>query len=363
MNPQQVSSSTRLRTFDFLRGLAILGVITVHTSKSFPSQISAIDFVAGLGRFGVQLFYFISTLTMCYTWKLREGEDNPVKKFYIRRFFRIAPLFWLAIPVYLLLNGCEESYWAPEGIGALQIFLTATFLHGFWPNSINSVVPGGWSIAVEMTFYALFPLLILKIKERSVYLLLAFIAWVFNIFIFRGFISSFLTDHYITSSSTIIKDYLSINFISQAPIFLLGCYLYFTLNARPKKTEAYFFGAWILLGSGLGFFHNIEGFGFLVACIALGVFVYVCLKKNIRFRSIEELGKKSYAIYLVHFLILRYLQEIMPLKTGLPVLLFSIALTALISYFFAIIIFNFIESNVQHFVGVITKPKIIQKPL
>jgi len=360
---QQEVSPTRLRTFDFLRGLAILGVIVVHTSHSFPSQISAIDFVAGLGRFGVQIFYFISALTMCYMWKLREGENNPVKNFYIRRFFRIAPLFWIAIPVYLSINGYEENYWAPEGIGALQIFLTATFLHGFWPNSINSVVPGGWSIAVEMTFYALFPFFILKIKRRSVYLLLAFITWSFNVFIFRDFASNFLTNHYDTSSTTIIKGFLYLNFINQAPIFLLGCYLYFTLNAQPKKTEAYIFVAWILLGAGLRFFYNIEGFGFLAVYISLGMFVYVCIKANIRFKTIEKLGKSSYAIYLVHSLVLHYLQEIMPLKTGLSALLVGITLTTFISYFLAFIIFKFIESNVQHFVNFITKPKPTQQPL
>jgi peptidoglycan/LPS O-acetylase OafA/YrhL len=110
MDTQQVLSPTRLRTFDFLRGLAIFGVIIVHTAASFPSQIIAIDVLAGLGRFGVQLFFFISALTMCYMWKLREGEINPVKNFYIRRFFRIAPLFWIAIPVYLIINGYEKSY-------------------------------------------------------------------------------------------------------------------------------------------------------------------------------------------------------------------------------------------------------------
>ena len=360
---QQEVSPTRLRTFDFLRGLAILGVIVVHTSQRFPSQISTIDFVAGLGTFGVQLFYFISALTMCYVWKLREGENNPVKNFYIRRFFRIAPLFWIAIPVYLLINGYEENYWAPEGIGALQIFLTATFLHGFWPDSINSVVPGGWTIAVEMTFYALFPFFILKIKRRSVYLLLAFITWSFNVFIFKDFALNFLSNHYDTSSTTIVRDFLNLNFISQAPIFLLGCYLYFTLNAHPKKTEAYIFFAWILFGAGLRFFFNIKGFGFLVISIALGMFVYVCIKANIRLKTIENLGKSSYAIYLVHFLVLHYLQKIIPLKTGLSALLVGITLTTLISYFLAFIIFKFIESNIQKFVDLITKPKPTQQPL
>lgn len=37
--------------------------------------------------------------------------------------------------------------------------MTFLFLHGLWPDTINSVVPGGWSIAVEMSFYLLVPFL------------------------------------------------------------------------------------------------------------------------------------------------------------------------------------------------------------
>jgi len=58
-------------------------------------------------------------------------------------------MFWLAIPFFLLLTG--------KGAPAWEVATTALFVHGFHPQTINSVVPGGWSIAVEMTFYAVFP--------------------------------------------------------------------------------------------------------------------------------------------------------------------------------------------------------------
>jgi exopolysaccharide production protein ExoZ len=362
-NAQQEVKTKRLRTFDFLRGLAILGVIAVHTSQIFPSQISAIDFMASLGRFGVQLFYFISALTMCYMWEIREGEKNPVKNFYIRRFFRIAPLFWIAIPVYLLINGFEKNYWAPDGIGALEIFLTATFLHGFWPNSINSVVPGGWSIAVEMTFYALFPLFILKIKSRIFWIILAFATWIFNIFIFKDFSSNLFSNLPYDINTTIIEEYLYLNFINQAPIFLLGCYIYSILNNKPKKVEIFILCAWILFAAVLQFFHNVRGFGFLAVYTLIGIFVYGCIKMNVRFNYIEKIGKQSYAIYLTHFLVLHYLKIIIPYKLGLPSLLIGIMLTIFISYVLALIIFRFIESKVQYFVDRITKPKITQQRL
>ena len=241
-NIQQGSVLSRVRTFDFLRGLAILGVIAVHTSPR--SGISIVDFVADFGRFGVQLFFLISACTMCHMWKLREGESSPVRNFYIRRFFRIVPLFWLAIPLYLLVNATNKTHSEPKNIGELEVFLTATFLHGFWPTSINSVVPGGWSIAVEMTFYALFPALFFKVKERAVfYLLLAIIIWSFNIFIFRDLVSSFFANSHNTIEATAVKEFLFFNFINQAPVFLLGCYIYFAShNILKKKLFCLFFG-------------------------------------------------------------------------------------------------------------------------
>jgi peptidoglycan/LPS O-acetylase OafA/YrhL len=82
-----VTDLKRIESFDFLKGLAILGVIIVHSSNSFPSLINVIDKLASLGRFGVQLFFLISAINICHTWKLRENEISRIKKFYLRRFF------------------------------------------------------------------------------------------------------------------------------------------------------------------------------------------------------------------------------------------------------------------------------------
>ncbi len=67
-------SNLRLQSLDFLRGIAILGVIAVHTSQAFPSML---DPFLAYGRFGVQLFYFISAFTMCYMWEKRHGRKPP----------------------------------------------------------------------------------------------------------------------------------------------------------------------------------------------------------------------------------------------------------------------------------------------
>ena len=47
------------------------------------------------------------------------------------------------------------------------MILTALFLHGWHPETINSVVPGGWSIAAETSFYLLLPLLFRLVTTRT----------------------------------------------------------------------------------------------------------------------------------------------------------------------------------------------------
>lgn len=75
----------RFKNFDFLRGIAILGVIFVHVSQSFSTNILAVDFLESLGRFGVQIFFFVSSLTMmhmsyiiCIVLDFKELNHGPL---------------------------------------------------------------------------------------------------------------------------------------------------------------------------------------------------------------------------------------------------------------------------------------------
>jgi exopolysaccharide production protein ExoZ len=347
-------NKARLRTYDFLRGLAILGVLTVHTSQYFPSDYIEFDIFFGMGRFGVQLFYLISALTMCYMWNQRLDENHPIINFYIRRFFRIAPLFWLAIVIYLSIQDWGPSYWAPDGISLSSIFLTAFFLHGFWPDSINSVVPGGWSIAIEMTFYLFFPVLISLIKTRATaYLLVGYLLFLFNILFFRDFISNFLYIYYVTTSTTIIKDFLYLNFINQSPVFLIGCFIYFNKD-KPFTRYDFFIGiAWILSS----IFFNIpmkEGIGFVTVYFFLAFFVICCIKFNITNYSLEILGKHSYAIYLSHFGVLELLRKIIPFNHWPLSFFLGLFSTIFLCILISLILHILVEKPIRKFVEKLT---------
>ena len=338
----------RSRELDFLRGLAIVGVLAIHVSQAFPSGLRIVDFVFSSGWVGVNVFYFVSALTMCLMWTQRDGESHPARKFYIRRFLRIAPLFWLAIPLYLALNGTGPSYDAPDGIGPMQVTLTALFLHGFWPDSINSVVPGDWSIAAEMTFYVVFPFVIASFgSRRHLYLALAILINLFNVCVFKPQAYAFFVAHYGSGHEAFVWNALHLSFMNQLPIFLAGCALFFALRDGFAKSDAAMFVGWIVLA----FVANRETisheFNYLIINLVLAAFVFGCIRFAIGWRPLEALGRNSYSMYLSHFAVIHVLHQLWPLADGLASLLIAAALTALVSYLVSIATYSLIERRAQ----------------
>ena len=96
-------SDSKLRFVDALRGFAILGVLVVHCGQiginEYPSLVQNIILN---GAMGVQLFFVASAFTIFLTYaNLYDKEANPNVNFFIRRFFRIAPMYYLGIIYFL----------------------------------------------------------------------------------------------------------------------------------------------------------------------------------------------------------------------------------------------------------------------
>lgn len=341
-------SLSRSRTLDFLRGLAILGVIANHVSQSFPSNIQAIDYAFLCGWTGVDVFYFVSAVTMCLMWTQRAGETSPTRKFYIRRALRIAPLFWLAIPFYLAINGTGPSYNAPDGIGPLQVILTATFLHGFWPDSVNSVVPGDWSIAAEMTFYLVFPLLITAFgSRRRLYLALALLLHLVNVCLFKPWAFELFSTYYGPGHDSFVGATLHISFLNQLPVFLIGCALFFSLRDGFTRSDAAIFVVFVALSFCANRATGAHEFNYLIINLVLGAMVAGCIRFAVRWSPIEALGRNSYSIYLSHFAVIGGLQLIWPLADGLVSLLVTYVVSAALSYLVARATWHLVERRAQ----------------
>jgi peptidoglycan/LPS O-acetylase OafA/YrhL len=148
----------RLESVDALRGIAFLCVLLVHSAQAVPAFSGQSEACAG--AYGVSLFFIASAFTLFASQQQCIGRDRaPVTAFFIRRVFRVVPLFWAGIIFYFLIYGTWNRNWAEGSLGWFHFGLTAAILHGWHPDTINSVVPGGWSIAAEFGFYAIAPFL------------------------------------------------------------------------------------------------------------------------------------------------------------------------------------------------------------
>ncbi len=305
----------KLDYIDSLRALAIISVIIVHANEYGSSDLPGVvtKFVNNGAR-GVQLFYLASAFTLFLSFKSRLLKEKlPIRNFFIRRFFRIAPMYYLGVCYYLFQDGFGERYWLGDEkyISVLNIISNITFTHGFNPYWINSLVPGGWSIAVEMTFYLMLPFLFSKIKKLS---------HAFNFFILSQLtnylLSIVLIQFPLISDNQLWKDYLFLYFSSQLPVFALGIILYFivienesikTISAKSIFTAGLILISAVCKGDQLiipG--HIFIAIGFLFLGYALSFAKWSLITNP----PMNYIGKISFSMYLVHFAVLYWLTRL-----------------------------------------------------
>jgi exopolysaccharide production protein ExoZ len=296
----------RYAYIDAIRGYAILLVIAVHSSQYFDDLSVAVRTLADQGARGVQLFFVASAMTLCMSWQARNDGALP---FYIRRFFRIAPMYYLSMPLFLWVRGFGPSIYAPDGVGWRHIAMAATFTHGFMPDTITSVVPGSWSIADEMMFYAIFPLLMLGLdRVRFVAAALAAMAVVLVCFGIQRNAYAYAMHIADPAWRAAWGTFLYLWFMQQLPCFLFGMLAYkWMAEGRAVRWPAALVLVSLLAMVIVAFYPALPyigrsglstQYGFIFAAFALGLAHWQpwFLVNPV----IGWIGKVSFSAYLVH---------------------------------------------------------------
>ncbi len=302
---------------DALRGLAILGVLLVHCRQLGTSHCRPpmwFELIASAGFRGVQLFYVASAFTLFLSMDARRVDEKyPVVNFFIRRFFRIAPLFYFAMAYYLWWDGLGPRYWLGDApaITVSNILSTATFTNGANPYWINSVVPGGWSVAVEMNFYLFLPILYRLVRNLKNAL------WAtLGAFIASRSIVSLLSKNVLISDQRLWREYLSYFLPYQLPVFFLGIVLFYLVThrengafGRENSTTGLSYALLIIAVALLAACAirpvEVPPFLYGIAFIILGYSLYLKPTKALVNRFTVFIGKISFSLYLVHPAIMR----------------------------------------------------------
>jgi len=309
-----MSQPNKLAYVDALRGVAILAVVLVHCAQYGTNVYpEVVNNVLSKGQMGVQLFYVLSALTLFLSYeRRRDRELHPDRNFFIRRFFRIAPMYYLGILYYLWQNGRGPNFWTGFGPGITDANIAAnfTFLHGFNPYWFNSLVPGGWSIAVEMCFYLLIPFLFKFVpngRQAFRFVLLA--------------IGLKLVLHVVMLKLQPIdnvwlwKEFLYYYLPSQLPVFMLGILLHFVLRGREedhamRPLDLLIFAGLLLVHLATGRevlvpTHVLFGLGFVLLAWTLAQRPFKLLVNPV----MRHIGMVSFSLYLVHFAVLHWLDH------------------------------------------------------
>jgi peptidoglycan/LPS O-acetylase OafA/YrhL len=299
----------RYRWIDALRGWAIFGVMWTHASIYYtPSLSPARQHWFTDGSRGVQLFYIISAFTLFLSHeKRRHSATFPIAEFFVRRFFRIAPLFYLALGYYVW-----DELWhalpppAPTPLTWGTLLSTLTFTNGLFPAWINRMPRGGWSVAIEMSFYLIMPFIFTRIRDTHT----ALRATLASIFLARGF--DFILSRWLGDGG---GGFRFMNLLSQLPVFGMGILLFHVMLDRERGTSQRLGPgillalAGLVLGSQMDPFlisrHVMFGAGF--GLLAYGV--YLKPIRGIVNAPFVYLGRISYSLYLVNLGVRNWLER------------------------------------------------------
>lgn len=320
----QSKKSEKFGFIDAIRGYAVLCVILSHVGNSLPELPYPLAKLSNFGWNGVQLFFLTSCVTLLISWRSdeRRGRIN-LQHFFIRRICRILPMYFLAGILYFFVKR------PPDGFSTVQALSSLTFVNAWHPLLLPtvadrwSVVPGGWSISVEFSFYVLFPFVALRIRTARAALLCTGVAFLIAC-LANTIAAPLLGARY---GEVAAGRFLYYWFPAQLPVFLMGTVLFGLITAlRAQRHAAFrqFFGRhslWLgllCLGACLGLaelplpsaFPSGPPFWVPRAYLATLVFavfttVLACSTRSVFLsRPIRALGEVSFSAYLLHFAVI-----------------------------------------------------------
>jgi peptidoglycan/LPS O-acetylase OafA/YrhL len=149
--------SHKLHGLDHLRAFAIIFVFFFHYGRLFPHP-EWTNAISKFGWTGVDLFFVLSGyLIASQLFKSISTQNNiSLKDFFIKRFFRIIPIYLFVVVIYFLLPFTHER----ESLAPFWKYLTFTQNIGLNVRT-QGTFSHAWSLCIEEQFYLFFPLILI----------------------------------------------------------------------------------------------------------------------------------------------------------------------------------------------------------
>ncbi len=295
----------RLHHIDGLRGLAALSVLVMHATSPLRAARGAGDplsFLLRLGTHGVELFFVLSGFCLAYpvlAARRREGSAFDICGYAARRLVRILPPFYGAILVLAVLVavGLPVLEYPRQIPAAWDLVRQAAFLDWNVPFFSGTF----WTLAIEMRWYVLFPLLVaLWLRAPRVFALLGVVA----VLAFRGTtaanadlfaLPAFLLG--IVAADRVLGGKIDVRRTAFAFAVILGLTIFVEWTAGPQSTfppiaagdiRSYLPAQWSLW--------QLVAYEFVLLVCACAP-----LRWSFSLAPVVWCGTISYSMYLIHF--------------------------------------------------------------
>lgn len=328
----EILKAKHLPSLDGLRAVSVILIILTHTNLFITHKL------------GVEIFFVISGFiitTLLIKEKINNGQIS-LKKFYIRRFFRIIPVAFLYIFFIWLLN--KNGHLNPE-ITWYYFFFAAFSLTNLFNNTWYFT--HYWSLATEEQFYLIFPPILKKgIKPYLIFavcfLVIIQIAksleWVFTK---SAYPNQNDIRHYLHYVFHALKYFEGILIGSLLSVFVFKGFISFRFLGYKKVLV----DCILVMAIGVFWrFNSLAGiFTHTLLLITIAIFIYNNLKpsKDIVFVMLNSgifryIGVLSYSLYVWQQPFTKFMPwaGAFPGADSIPLNLFILAVVSILSYHF-----------------------------
>jgi peptidoglycan/LPS O-acetylase OafA/YrhL len=308
--------SKRSPELDGIRGTAILMVLAFHWVQGHSTiLLNRVEKLLSFGWTGVDLFFVLSGFLIGGILLDAKDSTNYFRVFYIRRFYRILPLYgvlclWSIAVFYAPLS---THGWLFQG--KVPWYAWLTFGQNFWMAKYlgngSLQIDSTWSLAVEEQFYLTLPFVIRFVSRKL-------LPYVLGIGVLLAPVSRIVlwfavVDHANRGSAAYVltfcrMDTLLLGVLAACAVRSAVCWDWLVTNKAIISTASVILGAGILVAK----HENLVGtfvfgaFGytwialFFVFLLLLAVTQQGLVSRLFRFRALTELGIVSYGLYLFH---------------------------------------------------------------
>lgn len=348
---------SEFKHLDALRGIMAMYVSFVHfgvlyiINKHAEMKFDTLNYFGAiqLGQVFMTVFFVLSGFLITYILLVDKERDKTVhfKKFYLRRAFRILPLYYIAVfgIFFLYRHAClkPDVTIVPLCNDLHERTLYYIFMLPNWAHAVDKTLPhisNYWSIGAEEQFYILWPIILYFSKNYLKVFFSIYVVYCLALIVVYVFRLSFMENLLFVQSARFL-DYTRFGafafggIIAYYALHHADTVYKTTIELITRKSTQYFclifpFILTIIPNEYVAFLKHI----IVIPCSA--VIIYnLAMNENVIFkidnRYLNYLGKITYSLYILNQIIIDFAIKIcFAAKIHEKLVIFIFSMTALL---------------------------------